>query len=448
MKKIWAICCTLFLVLSLSACAKTAQVDSSAAESMSGASSTSNASATDAEEKNVVLRLSTFASDTDLAWWQKGVDAFVESNDVGVTAVEVEVSPWTEYWDKLSTQIVAQTQPDVIMMVSMESEFLIESGALLNLTPYIERDNFDVSDFWDAVTPAYTDADGNRYCLPYDMSTILMCANMDLLEAEGIEHPGDKPWTMDEFIEICQRLTKKDDAGNVTQYGVIDNNFLDWVYYDAILSTGGTLLGDNGLPNFVSDRSVDLLQFLTDLTWKYEVAPIPASGDSTSGSTIFQAGQAAFDLNCNPQWVAIYKESMPDANLDVIPQPWGETAFNGGYTEGGSWACGSNTKYPDQAWALMSSIVSKDTIGNVVADGHLGIPGRQSLSERMLASANAVEHSNLYFTEIEGCEWQTWANKTQVMDTFVQYAERCYLNGEDAEKVMGELQEAIAPLAE
>ncbi len=52
--------------------------------------------------------------------------------------------------------------------------------------------------------------------------SIMMCVNKDLLEKEGISIP-ESGWTLEDFYEICKKVTKDTNGdGVVDQYGITD----------------------------------------------------------------------------------------------------------------------------------------------------------------------------------------------------------------------------------
>ena len=79
-----------------------------------------------------------WGSPEELAVWQKIVDEFQVANPT--IKVNVDVSDWTSYWDKLKTLIAGGTPPDVFAMDAPLYPDWQSRGVLLNLQPYIDKD--------------------------------------------------------------------------------------------------------------------------------------------------------------------------------------------------------------------------------------------------------------------------------------------------------------------
>ena len=73
------------------------------------------------------------------------IKRFNESqNDIYVEDLGIS---FFDFLSKMDTAIPAGTGPDVAFYDLVESQRRAEAGVLVDLTPYIERDNFDMSQF-------------------------------------------------------------------------------------------------------------------------------------------------------------------------------------------------------------------------------------------------------------------------------------------------------------
>lgn len=60
---------------------------------------------------------------------------------------------------------------------------------------------------------------GTQICMPFNSSTILLYYNVDAFKEVGLD-PENPPTTLAELADACEKLTVKDDNGNVTRYGL------------------------------------------------------------------------------------------------------------------------------------------------------------------------------------------------------------------------------------
>ena len=83
------------------------------------------------------------------------------------------------------------------------------------MTPYIERDGFDLSAF-NSAAMRLCDYEGSTYGLPLNAMSNMVYYNKAALEEAGITV---LPETMDELMDVAIKLTKFDAEGNITQMG-------------------------------------------------------------------------------------------------------------------------------------------------------------------------------------------------------------------------------------
>src|SRR5262245_22785583 len=89
-----------------------------------------------AQEKPVEIKYMMWGSPEELAVWQKIVDEFQASHpDIHVN---VDVSDWSSYWNKLQTLFAGGTPPDVFAMDAPLYLDWQSRGVLLNLQSYID----------------------------------------------------------------------------------------------------------------------------------------------------------------------------------------------------------------------------------------------------------------------------------------------------------------------
>src|SRR5689334_22978627 len=152
-----------------------------------------------------------WGSPEELAVWQTIVDEFQAQNP-GIT-VNVDVSDWESYWDKLRTLYAGGTPPDVFAMDAPLYPDWQSRGVLLNLQPYIDQDPTFLDGLYPVTLEAYKRDDG-YYGLPRDFQTIVLFYNKDKFDAAGLAYPTDQ-WTMDDLKTNAKALTKDSDGDGV-----------------------------------------------------------------------------------------------------------------------------------------------------------------------------------------------------------------------------------------
>lgn len=120
-------------------------------------------------------------------------------------------------WDAIPEAAAAGDAPDVFFWEGDPAEMvqrLLKQGLAEDLTPYIAKD----ASFVDNFVPALMDAhkvEGELYGIPFDVMPYGIFVNYDVLDKANVDYPSLN-WTMDEFIEMCQKVTNKSDPYNTT----------------------------------------------------------------------------------------------------------------------------------------------------------------------------------------------------------------------------------------
>ena len=119
------------------------------------------------DTSRISLRFSFWGSDTEAAAIEKICRRFEQLRpDVHIIT---EPPPWGQYWLKMKTQAAGRSgsPPDVIRMTSVASAAWYDRGLLLDLTPYLMRENITL----DACFPAAVEAvtwEGRVCSMPTD----------------------------------------------------------------------------------------------------------------------------------------------------------------------------------------------------------------------------------------------------------------------------------------
>ena len=127
-------------------------------------------------------------------------DAYMAAHP-GVT-VEVQVTPWDQYWTKLeaSAQGSGEAMPDVFWMHSNQFFKYVAADKLLPLDF-----EYDYTPYPAGVTALYN-FNNVHYAVPKDYDTIALVYNKEIFDAAGIAYPDDT-WTWDTLLETAKKLT-------------------------------------------------------------------------------------------------------------------------------------------------------------------------------------------------------------------------------------------------
>ncbi len=206
--------------------------------------------------------------------------------------------PGGGYNDKLLTMLAANVAPDVfIIRIGQLPEFL-SKDLLVDLKPFIDADDYDLTQFPDLAIEAYTH-DGGIFGVPDNVATIALFYNQDMFEEAGAMLPtaqwDDEAWTVDDFFSACEKLTKVDANGRTTQYAY-DVSSWDKIWQIWVRIFGGQIVDDPFFPTecvLNEAPAVEALQFYADLRWEHGFAPRPDAMAELGTDTLMQTGRLA-----------------------------------------------------------------------------------------------------------------------------------------------------------
>jgi len=287
--------------------------------------------------------------------------------------VDVSMDPistgWGDYVTKVLGQYNAGDTADVYETAIETFQTFASRDLFLPLDDYVKA-NTGFSNFAPSLFEQGS-YKGKIYFIPITWNNIMINYNRDLFTKAGLPFPKD--WTWDQFREAAKKLTIKDSAGNVTQWGyeVPNQNFFVQPWFFTNGSTGA-LNADWTASNMTDPKVAQSLQFLHDLIHVDGVSPIPGS-DTMDNQ--FLAGQVA--MISRGHWI-IQNCKKANLNMDIanVPAKTDPTTVIGF----GAYAINKNTKNVDIAKALVAELSSIET-QTEEGEGGGGVPGMKSAAE-------------------------------------------------------------------
>ena len=298
-----------------------------------------------AQEK--VLRIGVYAGsswDVPNSRENKVLDSLIkkfEKTHPHVKVVYESGIPKDDYADWLAEQVLKGEQPDLFMVPENDFSMLASTGALKSLDTLLTDDERK------AFYPVAYEAgqyQGVSYALPVESNPIMMCVNKDLLEKEGISIP-ESGWTLEDFYEICKKVTKDTNGdGVVDQYGITD-----YTWQQALVAYGGHLTDKSGI-NVDSSEMHQALSFMSKLDMlsrHYKVT----SNDFDEGRVAFYPMSLAQYRTYKPYPYHVSKYSS--FSWTCIPMPTANSQVMGTQVKTSLFAMSSNASQEKLAWEFM-----------------------------------------------------------------------------------------------
>jgi multiple sugar transport system substrate-binding protein len=343
-----------------------------------GAAALLAAACTPAPKENKVAAVPTKVSGT-VEFWHFFTDreaAAIDSviKDFQAANPDVKVTVKSGQDDAKMTQAIgAGTGPDVGLSYSTDivGKFC-SSGAWVDLTQYIKRDNVDLNQL-NATTRSYTEFGGKRCAMPFLADAYGIYYNKDLFAKAGIAGP---PKTLDELTEAAKKLTVKNPDGSLKTVGFLPLfDFYENAAAHLAPMVGAKWLTADGKSAIGGDPSwKTLLNWQKSLVDYYGYANLTkfkaSLGDEFSADNAFQKGKVAINVDAEYR-LAFLKDQAPALKYGVAPMPTSDPArYGGGYITGNIMGISKNAKNPEAAWALIKYLTTDDKavakLGNLI----------------------------------------------------------------------------------
>ncbi len=333
--------------------------------------------ATPAPKEEVRLRLAegSWVGPEGIKYWTDDIIPRFEGENPGIK-VDFESAEAEEWQQKTFAQMVAGQAPDVMFAWSPVCWDWIVKGQALQLDEHF--DDSYLEDFFPSQVVSWK-LDGHLWGLPKYVSTIALAYNKDILDEAGVPYP-DGTWDWDTYLEACRACTKRDDSGEITQWGTyVCHDFLPpWVWQNGGQWTDTPLLATKCLLD--DPKSLEALKFVHDFIYGPEpVAPKPGSIPDMGWSNVFSTGKIAFVESHS--WTVTNYARENNFLWDFTNLPKGRDGTESSLTFANGYIAYAKTKYPAESIALMRFLTSV-WAGEAGAKSIVGLqPARRTASE-------------------------------------------------------------------
>jgi ABC-type glycerol-3-phosphate transport system substrate-binding protein len=249
---------------------------------------------------------------------------------------------------------------DVVRVGGWGGEFpgLAVGGHLRDLTSLIQRDHYDLKQFYAASIESLR-LRGKQLGLPHTAHPGFSghYVNLDALAQAGIPQPNDAIWRHADLVEIGKRLANAGRSGDGGGWAMWPPTQLQHVLV-AARAYGGDLLSRDGKQSLVTEPQTEAgLQFVADLIVKDRAAPAPGALPGTGVSQFIQGNVAI--LWWNMFVIGTLKQQAQGLRWKVFLTPLGPTS-RGVFMTTDTSTMGAGTKAPDQAFEVLKYTISQE----------------------------------------------------------------------------------------
>jgi multiple sugar transport system substrate-binding protein len=313
--------------------------------------------------------------------------------------VEFLIVPHEEAGERFLAMLSGGNAPQLVGPngISTVAEFF---DTWADVTPYIEADNLDQSDFYGPATEL------NSYPekvvgLPLGLFPSFLYYNEDLFDAAGLDYPthdyNDKSWTMDVLRDLAMELTLDVNGNNAKSPDFDPANIVQWGYDDTWISATGFLAGWDA-PNVGRPTTDDYktatanaeewvygLNWINNGIWEDHFIPDAAGQEAyyAVGGDPFGGGLVA--MFYSHTW--FMPEGLIDLPFehDIAPMPFNQKGTRVARIHADTFTIPKEAENKEAAWEVLKWLTSPEHIIDVCLI-YGCLPARESVTEDFTAA--------------------------------------------------------------
>jgi multiple sugar transport system substrate-binding protein len=357
--------------------------------------------------------------------------------------VEILVVPATSYDQKVQTMIAGGNPPDIFGSGDVQIPNMVQKNFVVDLKPYAQRDNYDLSDFYPQVLDGLTYG-GKLVGLTDNWDTQVMYYNATLFEKAQVS-PPTADWTWDDMTAAAQKLTSG--SGTSKNYGVVYDNWFA-PYFDQMWSNGADPYGPDGKTcGYDKPESIGAFNQIVSL-YTSGLSPTPSQFADRGAEQLFLSGKVGMMIGSG-RWAAYDLRDVKAFKWKVAPIPKGSKG-RANFFHLSMFAIARTSKNPEAAWEFLKYMVSADGITAGLAAAQ-GIPSRQSVANAtsFKESSFATEHDSVapFETSLPTAHRAPYlANFNQVQDTVDAQLDSMWSLKSTPAEVLPKVCAKVAPL--
>src|SRR5437899_6252494 len=158
-----------------------------------------------------------------ITWWHamggvngEALNKIVNQFNASQSAIKVETvfqGGYDDLLSKLNTALASNAAPALVQVYDIGQRYMYDSGQVVPMQAFIDRDKFSTADFEPAVINYYKYQD-KLQSMPWNASSSIFYYNKDAFKEVGLD-PEKPPVTFTEITDAAKKLTKKDASGQI-----------------------------------------------------------------------------------------------------------------------------------------------------------------------------------------------------------------------------------------
>jgi multiple sugar transport system substrate-binding protein len=338
----------------------------------------------------VKITFMSLGGETEQEMFKESLDVAKEQPAVQEANIEIEWQPDPGGgWDKIMSMFAAGTAYDVQRIDDDRVATLALEAKVHQLDCWMIELEMDK----DAYYPLFwrtINLGGYQFCMNPACGADVVYYNKGLFEEAGVDMPPTSwadSWEWDEFVALCEKLSKKDASGKPTQYAL---GFPTNVSTPIAHGAGGTFMNEEQTQCMMDDpKIVAAMDQFVQLT--VPGGPeyfVPMGLDKTE---LFNAGRLAMN------WASMGFQNNISEDIEWDICPWPKTpihAMTENYDR--TFVVSKSAPHPKEAFVLLKTITEMPTI-DVFSKYKFGVPYLKEAAEGPVFNDDKPpQHKNIW----------------------------------------------------
>ena len=299
-------------------------------------------------------------------WVEKTYEA--RNPNVDIIIEQFPGSSLKDYEIKLRLRFSSGQSPDVFSVHANVMTELADLGLLAEAPAFI--DSLVQQESRNEMVRQAPYFEGTGYGMVSDAGPTVLYYNKEMFRQEGLD-PEQPPRTWDELIEYADRLTRRDEEGNVTRAGISlrkrgfkPGTAEKWLTF--LFSAGGNAFNQAGTEaRFNSAAGREALAFYKTILFDKNIDSIQLEGDQQG----FGQEKAAMFIR-EVHVIRWLNRNYPNLDYGVATLPKRDTSLSSGAPY--VWSVSDQSAHPEEAWQFIDFLMSKEvharyaSIGGVI----------------------------------------------------------------------------------
>lgn len=324
------------------------------------------------------VRLQVFGDPAEISAYRELI-AVYEKTHPGQRVELLPVGKQADHMAKLSTAFAAGNPPDLFILNFRRFGQFAGRGALAPLAEQMTAEGrYQADDFYPQAVEAF-DFQGTQYCLPQNVSSLVVYYNRALFKAAGVEEPKDD-WRFSDLLAAAQKLRRDTDGdGKTDVWGVAIQPSLIRIA-PFIWGMKGALVDDVKQPSLLridGGSAVQGMALVKSLVSDYRVAPGQAETYAEDPDSRFARGGVAMLFQSRRYTATLRDLGAKAPDWDVAPFPLLREPV--GVLHADAYCMAAKAASPDAAKAFVAFALSAEGQAQLAKSGRT-VPSRISVA--------------------------------------------------------------------